>query len=175
MNRVVLCGRLAERPRLSTSPTGLMVAVLRLQVPRQGQERLPQAMDVIDCLAFDALARELHLRAAPGLQINLEGRLLSSVCSNEAGHPAPVYRVAVEAAYWLEPRVAARELASPAPAPQAGGARSANGEHSAETEPPPHRYVRVRELLARVATRLTGANRKPGLNGAAGAGPCPSL
>lgn len=65
MNRVVLCGRLAERPRLSTSPTGLTVALLRLQVPRQGLDGLFQAMDVIDCLAFDVLARELYLRASP--------------------------------------------------------------------------------------------------------------
>ena len=82
MNRVVLCGRLAERPRLSTTATGLTVAILRLQVPRQGLEGRPEGMDVIDCLAFETLARRLHGGSEPGLQIHLEGWLRSSLCRN---------------------------------------------------------------------------------------------
>jgi single-stranded DNA-binding protein len=173
MNRVVLCGRLAERPRLSTTATGLTVAILRLQVPRQGLEGLSQGMDVIDCLAFEGLARRLHGGAEPGLQINLEGWLLSSLCQSEEGQPAPCYRVAIEAAYWLDPRATALQPASPASPPEAVETTVAEAIPGG-AEMKPAGFIRVHEVLARIATRFRGTPGKPDRNGSVGAS-CPSL
>jgi single-stranded DNA-binding protein len=120
MNRVVLCGRLVARPRLWGTAAGLTVASLCLHVPRQGLAEPPKAMDEIDCLAFEALAQKLHQAAEPGVRVHLERWLLLAPPGDREGPSPSVYRVAVEAAYWIDPRSTAPVPVPIAPSPAQG-------------------------------------------------------
>lgn len=76
MNRVVLFGRLAGRPRLSYTPTGVAVAECQVLVPRGGRApRSEDAFDAVDCVAFRTAAQELATWGDLDYRVNLEGQL----------------------------------------------------------------------------------------------------
>ncbi len=169
MNRVVLCGRLAERPRISASSSGLTVASLCLQVPRQGTEQGPQATDEIYCLAFDTLAQRLHLWGEPGLQVNLEGWLLSAVFLDEQERPYPGCRVAVDAAYWLDPKETAPERVREETPSALNEVMQVPDEVPTMVGDSLASFLAwARDLLARCAFLRTGASGRMMANGKAG-------
>lgn len=110
MNRVILCGRLADRPRLAYAPCGLPVARFSLLVPRDGPDGDEDGADAIDCVALRRLAVELATWGEPNVRVNLEGRLRSRF-PDESGRPCgPV--VLLTGAYSADPEPAdiARKL-----------------------------------------------------------------
>ena len=101
MNRVVLCGRLESRPKLTYTPCGKPVATFRLRVPRTAPpERQHRGSDLIDCLAFGTPAVELYTWGEAGCPANLEGRLRAAD-PREAPEAAGL-RVLVDHAYRAE-------------------------------------------------------------------------
>jgi hypothetical protein len=169
MNRVVLCGRLAERPRLSASSSGLAVAALLLQVPRQGSDPGREAMDEIHCLAFDTLAQRLHLWGEPGLWVNLEGWLLSAVFLDDKERPYPGCRVAVDAAYWLDPKESAHEgVLEETPLTHGEEMTAPDAVRGAPGNVPASVLTWVRNRLAHWTCLLTGAGQPVIAQGKAG-------
>jgi single-stranded DNA-binding protein len=160
MNRVVLCGRLAERPRISATASGLPLATLRLQVPRQGLSELAPMIDEIECVAFSELAQQLHRWGEPGLRINLEGWLLAGWCRDQTGEAFLLARVAIEAAYWIDPRefatAAMGEEAPPDGSPQR---LEPVPDTAPPAEPPRTFFARARRRFARLMTRSAGTDR----------------
>jgi len=104
MNRVILAGRLAGRPKLSYTPCGIPVADFRLLVPREyrlanGEE----ALERFDCVAFRDIAKELTTWGDRDYRINLEGRLRSETYRSLEGRLKEGVRVHTDYAYFLDP------------------------------------------------------------------------
>ena len=104
MNRVVLCGRLAGRPKLAYTPCGIAVAEFRLLVPREPRhasvEPLPEQ---IDCVVFRKDAEELVNWGDVDYRVNLEGRLRCERYWNLDGRHVEGLRVHADAAYFVDP------------------------------------------------------------------------
>lgn len=106
MNRVVLCGRLADRPRLAYTTAGVPVATLRLQVARDDPNGTGgKATDDIDCVAFREIADTLAQWGEGGDQINLEGRLRRDTWRDATNRRQHGLRVHVDQAYFADPRL----------------------------------------------------------------------
>jgi len=105
MNRVILCGRLANRPRLTYAPCGLAVAHFRVFVTRRNAQPGDEtAEDGIDCIAVRRVAIELYTWGEAGVRVNLEGQL-----TPDSPYPAgrqPGLRVLVDHAYCADPEPA---------------------------------------------------------------------
>ena len=103
MNRVVLCGRLAGRPRIAYTPCGVPVATFRLLVPRTGfRERRDETPDEVDCVAFRQTAMNLYTCGERDGRLNLEGRLRCEEYRNEEGRTVRGLRVHVDHGYFAE-------------------------------------------------------------------------
>lgn len=106
MNRVVLCGRLVERPKLAYTPAGVAVACLQLQVPRAGPDGNPEVQtDEIDCVAFREVADNLALWGERGDLINLEGQLRRDTWRDASNRKLRGLRVYVDHAYFVDPLI----------------------------------------------------------------------
>ncbi len=120
MNRVCLSGRFDGRPRITYSPSGLAFAEARLRVPRAraacaaSGPAVPD--DLIPCLATGALAVALYTWGEPGVQVEVEGRLLAALADGERAEPTQPGPLAVHADY-------ARVLEDPLGCLSPGGAR----------------------------------------------------
>ena len=105
MNRVILCGRLAARPKSSHTPCGIPVEEFSLRVHREGPSDVqPETAptDEIPCFAFRNVARLLTEWGERSLRLNLQG------CLRTAPQPAPirllpVLYVLVDRAYFVDP------------------------------------------------------------------------
>jgi single-strand DNA-binding protein len=104
MNRVVLSGRLAGRPKLSYTPCGIAVAEFRLLVPK---ERVPdppnEPTERIDCIAFREAAQDLTAWGERDYRVNLEGRLRGDAYWDCDGKRVTGLRVFVDRSYFVDP------------------------------------------------------------------------
>ena len=108
MNRVVLSGRLAGRPKIAYTPCGITVAILRLLVPRNGNgglkdPRKETAVDEVDCIAFREPAVELGTWGERDCRVNLEGRLRLDTYQDETGRKIRGLRVYVDHVCPVDP------------------------------------------------------------------------
>jgi len=104
MNRVILCGRLAGRPKLAYTPSGVAVAEFRLHVPRKTRgdpDRQPD--EAIDCVAFRQLAEELVRWGDRDYRVNLDGQLHCESYVGSGGRQTHGLRVHVEQGYFVDP------------------------------------------------------------------------
>lgn len=104
MNRVVLCGRLAARPRQAYTPCGILLSQFTLLVPKDAPSDGDPAPPIeIDCLAFREAAEQLNLWGEADYRVNLEGRLrLDSYVRGNAERVTGL-RVYVDHAYFVDP------------------------------------------------------------------------
>lgn len=105
MNRVILCGRLAARPRSSYTPCGIAVAEFTLRVHREGRADVqPETAeaDEVPCFAFREVARLLTEWGERSLRVNLQGRLRTAAPAS-AGRLLPVLYLLVDRAYFVDP------------------------------------------------------------------------
>jgi single-strand DNA-binding protein len=103
MNRVVLCDRLAGRPKIAYTPCGIAVATFRLMVPRPPAGGREAAADEMDCVAFRQQAIALHAWGERDIRVNLEGRLRLYDYRDEDGRAIRSLRIHVDHAYCAEP------------------------------------------------------------------------
>jgi len=104
MNRVVLSGRLAGRPKLAYTPSGIAVAEFRLLVSREGRCAPDDGPDdQIDCVAFKDDAEELVTWGDVDYRLNLEGRLRFDRYWSLEGRNVEGLRVFADSAYFVDP------------------------------------------------------------------------
>ena len=104
MNRVVLAGRLAGRPKLLYTPTGVAVAHFRLFEPRGGRAPLNEdAFDAVDAVAFREAALELVSFGDLDYRITCEGRLRREVYVLPNGLQTEGLRVHCDCADFVDP------------------------------------------------------------------------
>ena len=109
MNRVVLCGRLAGRPKLSYTPSGIAVAEFQLLVRKERRPDPPEDLDEhIDCIAIREAAQELTTWGDRDYRINLEGRLRGETYWNldgrrVTGRRVTGLRVHADRTYFVDP------------------------------------------------------------------------
>lgn len=104
MNRVILSGRLAGRPKLLYTPCGIPVAEFRLVVPRE--YRLPSGetpLERLDCVAFRETAQELATWGDRDYRITLEGRLRAETYRTLEGRLKEGVRIHADLAYFVDP------------------------------------------------------------------------
>ncbi len=95
-NSVFLRGRLADVPVIRELPSGDVMATFRLTVSRGPGGRVGRVkVDSIDCASVRARVRRTLARAAPGDQLELQGRLQRRFWRSDAG-PTSRYTVDVE-------------------------------------------------------------------------------
>lgn len=92
-NRVYLRGRLAGEPVERELPSGDVLLGFTLTVPRPPGERV--RVDSLECVAVRPGLRRVLGRAAPGEELEIEGRLQRRFWRSPNG-PASRYAVAVE-------------------------------------------------------------------------------
>ena len=108
MNRVVMCGRLAGRPKLSYTPSGMAVAHFRLLVPRGGRAPISEdAFDPVDAVAFREAALELVSWGDLDYRVACEGRLRRDLYALPNGLQTEGLRVHCDGAEFLDPVAAA--------------------------------------------------------------------
>jgi single-stranded DNA-binding protein len=106
MNCVVLCGRLAGRPKSRYTPGGLAVAEFRLLVSRERQSPTDdEPAEPVDCVAFRTAAQDLVHFGEPGDRVNLSGMLRQDRYVDPAGCSREGLRVHAERAYFVDPPV----------------------------------------------------------------------
>lgn len=104
MNRVVLCGRLAGRPKLAYTPCGIAVAEFRLLVRRDTLRAPDDPVDEqIDCVVFRKQAQELVNWGDLDYRVNLEGRLRFDRYWSLEGRNVEGLRVHADVAYFVDP------------------------------------------------------------------------
>jgi single-strand DNA-binding protein len=104
MNRVVLCGRLAGRPKLAYTPAGIAVAEFRLLVPRTARLEPDDPPDEpVDCVAFRQFAEELVRWGDRDYRVNLDGHLRAEAYWAPEGRQLHGLRVHVEHGYLVDP------------------------------------------------------------------------
>jgi single-strand DNA-binding protein len=111
-NRVYLRGRLGASPELRELPSGDVLAVFRLTVPRPPDERV--RVDSIECVTVRARVQKTLAKASPGDDLEVEGSLRRRFWRTPNG-PASRYAVDVEVARLT--RAGRRGAASPARTP----------------------------------------------------------
>ena len=117
-------------------------------------------IDEIECVAFSELAQQLHRWGEPGLRINLEGWLLAGWCRDQTGEAFRLARVAIEAAYWLDPREFAAEVQSETACPDFGPRESSFAPNVlVSDEPPTSFFTRAWRRFARFIVRASGTDR----------------
>jgi len=97
MNRVVLCGRLAARPKSLITPGGVPAAEFVLVVRSGPEDRSPP--ESFPCVAFQQTALDLCLWGERDHRLHLEGRLRAG----RRDLPHPAFWVQVDAAYFPDP------------------------------------------------------------------------
>jgi len=104
MNRVILCGRLAGRPKISYTPCGVPVAEFRLLVAKERRlEPGDEPVEKIDCVAFREIARELSTWGDRDYRVNIEGRLRGDAYWDLDGRRVTGLRVYADHAYFVDP------------------------------------------------------------------------
>jgi len=104
MNRVILCGRLAGRPKLAYTPGGVAVAEFRLLVSRDGPSSSNDPPDdPIDCVVFRDNATELATWGDVDYRVNLEGRLRLDRYWSLEGRNVEGLRVFADSTYFVDP------------------------------------------------------------------------
>lgn len=104
MNRVVLCGRLAGRPKLAYTPGGIAVAEFRLYVARRSRSEPDDPPDeAVDCVAFRELAQELVRWGDRDYRVNLDGRLRRDTYWGPDGRQLQGLRVHLDHGYFVDP------------------------------------------------------------------------
>jgi single-strand DNA-binding protein len=114
-NQVYLRGRLAAAPESRDLPSGDVLAVFRVTVPRPPGARA--RVDSIECVTARVRPRKSLARARPGDDIEIYGRLHRRFWRTPAG-PASRYAVDVDTVRLTRP--GRRGAASPAPTPASG-------------------------------------------------------
>lgn len=104
MNRVVLLGRLAGRPKLAYTPVGVAVAEFRLLVPRGGRAPTSEdAFDPVDCVAFRDAAQQLVTWGDLDYRVTCEGRLRREVYRLPNGSETDGLRVHCDTVSFVDP------------------------------------------------------------------------
>jgi single-strand DNA-binding protein len=115
-NEVYLRGRLADDPVEKELPSGDVLVVFRLTVPRPPSDRV--RVDSIECVTSRARPRRTLAKAQPGMELEVEGSLRRRFWRAPNG---PASRYAVDA---TTVRISSRRLADP-PAGRRAGASPA--------------------------------------------------
>lgn len=129
MNRVVLCGRLAARPKLAYTRCGVAIATLRVRVERAGPG--DSRTDEIEGFALRTLAEELAFWGERGFRVNLEGRLVRDTWLDDHHRPQTALRVYFERGYFVDP------VKDPPPEPTFWAGNAHGPELAPRTPAPP--------------------------------------
>lgn len=92
-NRIVLRGRVADRPEARTLPSGDVVVALRLIVDRSttARRRSRQSVDTFDCSLWTARLRAAAVKLAAGDRIEVAGELRRSFSRGGRGVTSRVF------------------------------------------------------------------------------------
>lgn len=115
-NEIYLRGRLADEPVEKELPSGDVIVIFRLTVPRPPSERV--RVDSIECVTSRARPRRALAKAEPGMELEVQGSLRRRFWRAPSG---PASRYTVDAAAV---RISSRRLPDP-PAGRRAGASPA--------------------------------------------------
>lgn len=103
LNKVILGGRLTEKPELKTTPNGVVVTTFSLAVNRKyNKDQEQQQADFINCVAWRNTAEFICKYFDKGSSICVEGNLQTRVYEDNNGNKKYVTEVLVENAYFVD-------------------------------------------------------------------------
>ena len=102
LNSVILMGRMVADPELKQTPSGVSVAVFRLAVERnyQDKESGQRQTDFINCVAWRQTGEFISRYFSKGSMIAIEGSIQTRQYQDKSGNKRTAVEVIVDQAYF---------------------------------------------------------------------------
>ncbi len=104
LNRIVLIGRLVQRPELRMTPSGVSVTGFTLAVDRRPTQSGERETDFIDIVAFGRTAEVTCKYMDKGRQVAIDGRLQIRSYETKDGQRRKAAEVVAESVQFLDSR-----------------------------------------------------------------------